>query len=142
MIGTLGNVVFETSAEKVRTFSNFKRKNSARLATHELLGRKPVVEFIGPGIESISFTIRLDVLLGLNPLQEAKALRDLRDKGEAVELVIGGEPVSENLWVIEDMSEDWDCIDNQGNILVIELDISLKEYVRESTQGGVESAGD
>lgn len=140
-IGTLGNIVFETSTEKIRTFDNFKKKNSARFATHDVMNRKPVLEYLGPGLDNISFSMRFDVMLGVNPADEMKALREIRDKGEAVELVIGGQPVSENLWVVIDISEDWSKIDNRGNIIIANVEVSLQEYVREPYETGGGTSG-
>lgn len=141
-IGTLGNIAFETSSNKIRTFDNFKLKNSARFATHDIMNQKPVTEYIGLGLDSISFSMRFDIMLGVSPADEIKALRAIRDKGEAVELVIGGQPVNENLWVILDISEDWNKIDNRGSIIIASVNVTLQEYVRDpygTTVGGTSS---
>lgn len=136
-VGTLGDIVFEVSREKVRTFDDLRRRGSGRWAVHDVVGKKPVKEFIGPGLEKIRFSIQLSVALGINPLDEINKLRDLRDKGEPQDLVIGGAPVGENLWVIEEISEDWKKLDNRGNILFAEVDIELEEYPRDSEAGVV-----
>ena len=47
-IGSLGNVVFEVSSEKVKTLRDMQRQGSARFATHEIIGKKPLREFLGP----------------------------------------------------------------------------------------------
>ena len=130
MIGTLGEVVFEVSASKVKTFDGMKRSGTGRWATHDIIGQKPVMEYLGPGIEQISFTMRLDVFLGVNPSEELAVLRQMRDTGEAVSFVLEGQPVTDNLWVIESLSEDYPAIDNAGRILVANVDINLKEYVK------------
>ncbi len=131
-LGTFGDITFEVSAEKVRTFDRLRRQGGARFATHDVLGKKPVKEFIGPDIESIRFSMCFSVSAGINPLNELNKLRELRDKGEARELIIGGAPVSENLWVIVDISEDWVQLDNKGNLLFARIDIDLQEYPRDS----------
>jgi phage protein U len=130
MIGTLGEVVFEVSTSKVKTFDGMKRSGTGRWATHDIIGQKPVMEYLGPGIEQISFTMRLDVFLGVNPSEELAVLRQMRDTGEAVSFVLEGQPVTDNLWVIESLSEDYPAIDNAGRILVANVDINLKEYVK------------
>ncbi len=135
-IGTLGDIAFEVSAEKVRTFDRLRRRGGARFATHDVLGKKPVKEFIGPGLESIGFSMFFSVSAGLNPQNEIKKLRELRDKGVPLELVIGGAAVSENLWVIEEVSEDWGPVDNKGNLLFARVDVDLQEYPRDSDATG------
>ncbi|GEA17734.1 phage tail protein [Moorella sp. E306M] len=130
MIGSLGPVVFETSSEKLRTFDNFKRSGSGRWARHEIMHQKPKREFLGPGDEQISFTVRFDVAFGVNPADEIFVLRFLRDQGIAVPLVLNGRPVSyESLWVIETINESWTKIDNRGRLLAAEVELTLSEYV-------------
>ncbi len=66
MIGTFGDVTFEVSSDKVRTFSDMKRSGSSRLASHDLIGRKPLLEFGGPGLETLTFNMALSAFLGLD----------------------------------------------------------------------------
>lgn len=129
-IGSLGKVVFETSEKKIRTFFDLKRSASARIGTHDLIGKKPILEFVGPGLEQISMNVRLDVSLGLNPADELKVLREMRDKGEIAKFILNGEPVTENYWLIEQISEDHRQIDNKGRLLIADLSITMKEYVK------------
>jgi hypothetical protein len=129
-IGSLGKVVFEASEKKVRTFFDLKRSASARIGTHDLIGKKPILEFVAPGLEQISMNVRLDVSLGLNPANELKTLREMRDKGEIVKFILNGEPVTENYWLIEQISEDHRQIDNKGRLLVADVSITMKEYVK------------
>jgi len=130
MIGSLGFTVFETSSNRIRTFSDLKRSGSARWANHELVGKKPVLEFLGPDVERISLSMRFDVALGVNPSESLAVLRFTRDAGLAVPFILDGRPVSDNLWVIESLEEKWQHIDNRGRLLVAEADVSLIEYVR------------
>ena len=133
-VGSLGEIVFEVSAEKIRTIDNVKRKGSARWAVHEVVGKKPVREFIGPGLESYSFTIQFSVSLGLNPSEELQKLRDLRDEGKTIEFVLGGSPVSANsLWTVDDITETHRRHDAKGNLLFAEVEVSLTEYPKEET---------
>lgn len=129
MIGSLGEVAFKVSSDKVFTFNDFSRKGSARITAHELIGRKPLVEFVGPGLESISFKMMLSTFLGIVPLDEVNTLREMRDKGTASSLSLDGTPVGDGLWLLESINEDWKHIDNNGSPRVIDCDLQLKEYV-------------
>lgn len=139
-IGTLGPIAFETSSEKVRTFQSFKRKNSARYATHDVMGRKPVLEYVGQGLDSISLSMRFDVMLGVSPAEEINTLRELQAKGEAVELVIGGQPLSNNLWVVQEVTEDWQTVDSRGNLIIATVEVTLQEFVRKLQDTGGKGA--
>lgn len=128
-IGTLGNVVFEVSSELIRTFDDYTRKSTARLAAHEIIGQKPVLEFLGPAIEEISITIKLSAFCGVSPEKEANELRRICETGEIVNFIINGTPVSTNKWLIESVEEAAKAYDSKGNILTAEVRLVLKEYV-------------
>lgn len=153
IIGSLGTVVFKVSNNNIfsgsglgalgsllgsigssgivyKTPKNYKRSAQARWASHEIIGQKPVSEFAGPGLESISFDMYLDADLGVDPNKELKKLRQMRDNGEKVFLLLGGKPVlSNNSRVyITELSESIERTDRHGRALAIEVSISLQEY--------------
>ena len=130
-IGSLGEIIFEASDDVVRTIKDFQRQGSARYATHEVIGRKPLREFIGPGLEKISFNMQLSTALGVNPAGELRRLRSIRDSGDAVEFILDGSPVGEELWTIEDLSESWSHMNKSGGIVFAVAAISLQEYPRD-----------
>lgn len=134
-IGTLGEVVFTVSYDLVRTFQDYKRNSSARLQAHEIIGKKPVTEFLGPGLDSISFAIDLSAFKGVSPKEEAEKLRKIMQNGEYVNLVIAGSPVSNNKWVIESINESVSARDGKGNIIRAKVDITIHEYI-ENVYGG------
>lgn len=129
MIGALGDIVFTVSSDKVRTFDGMSRSGSARLTTHELINRKPLMEFLGPGGETISMQISFSVYDGLNPEDEAKSLRELRDNGKAVALILGGQPLGDGLWLVESLNETHKHIDNNGAAHQIDVSVTLREYI-------------
>lgn len=131
VLGSFGDTVFEVSMEKVRTFDGFTRGGSGRWETHNIIGQKPLSEFIGPGLEQISFSIRLDAFSGLNPQEELQALRDMRDNGKVSVLIIGGAPITENLWYLENLNEQHKSFTGNGKLLTAVAELTLKEYVRE-----------
>lgn len=125
-IGTFGPVTFEVSAEKTRTFDEFSRKAAAKFEEHAIIGQKAKLEFISPGLDEISFQVVFSAFHGLNPLNEAKQLREIVQAGEYHPLIIGGETLGK--FAIESISESWKYVDNQGYVLYIAADVSLKEY--------------
>lgn len=125
MIGTLGGIIFETSMEKVLTFTGLTRTGEPRFEEHAVIGRKPVIEYLGPALDKATLAIRLDVGHGVNPKTEIKKLRDAMGTGEVLPLTIGGEFYGD--WLISQLTEDNRTIDNRGNILVAEVSLSLVE---------------
>ncbi|MDR3164984.1 MAG: phage tail protein [Synergistaceae bacterium] len=128
-IGSLGLVVFEVSAEKVRTFDGLKRSGTARFAYHNRQGGKELPEFLGPSAESISLEIRLSAYERVNPTKEVTTLRTMRDTGEAVFFILDGVPQGEGFWVIESISEEHSYFDNRGRPIAIKCSLTLKEYL-------------
>lgn len=129
MIGSLGDVIFETSTEKILNFDDFKYQVSGRWSKHDVLAAKPKSQFTGPELDTVSFTMRFDVMLGVNPKEMLDKLSRLVAKGEAVLLIIGGKPLGSDKWTIESINQSWKTVDNKGNILVATADVTLKEYV-------------
>jgi phage protein U len=129
VIGSLGEVSFEVSGKKVKTFDGLTRNAAARLAFHELINRKPLAEFVGAALESVSFSMTLSAYLGLNPIKEAETLRKMRDEGLAVPFILDGKPQGDGLWLLESLSETWKYIDASGKPGIIECSLTLKEYI-------------
>lgn len=130
-IGSLGNVVFEVSHEKVRTFEELTRTSTPRWATHEVIGKRPLLQFIGPGLDTSSLTIRFDVRFGVNPRKEIAQLVEYERLGKALPFLLGGKPVGKGgMWVITGLEQEWTSIDNRGNLLAATVNLSLEEYAK------------
>ena len=140
-IGYMGDIPFTTSSRKVRTFFDYSRKGDPRLGTHDIIGGKSRVEFIAPPLETIDFTIKLSKGLGLNPLRELEDLREMRDTGAVFNLFIGGRPLSENKWIITSLGETVNYFDGKGEILSVDVNLSLEEYVESVEDVGGDSGG-
>lgn len=117
------------TSKLIRTFTDFTRSSAGRWANHEVLGKKPLSQFIGPGLDTVSFTVRLDVRYGINPREEMDALIELERAGKAMPLVIGGKGVGVNKFKITSLEQTWKDVDNKGNLLSADLTINLEEYV-------------
>lgn len=134
-IGALGDIVFTVSADEVRTFHNYHRATKARFATHEIIGKKPLIEYIAPEGEEITFSIQFHIGLGVVPAKETEKLRMLCEKGEPVYLIFGNHPVGAYMWVVESIGESAERIDHGGRILMTQVEITLKEYLPEMYEG-------
>ncbi|MCD5324783.1 MULTISPECIES: phage tail protein [Pontibacillus] len=129
MIGTLGPVIFYTSEQSMRTFTDFQRSEGGRWATHDRMLQKPASEFLGPELGTISFNIRFDVQYGMNPRKEMDKLLSMVRNGETYVLVIGGKGLGMKRWSLQKVVQKWEHVDNRGNLLVSNLSVSLEEYV-------------
>lgn len=131
LIGSFGKVIFEVSTEKVRTFDGFTRGSSTRLPDHEIIQKKPLTEFVGPELDVISFTMRFDAYFGVKPREEMEYLLELCRDGKAEILIIGGKALGMDKWVITELKQNWNVVDNLGNVIIGTADVTLKEYISE-----------
>lgn len=129
-IGNLGPVVFVVSEGAIRTIDNFSRSSAGRWAQHDIIGKKPKKEWLGPGVDSVSFEVIFDARFGLNPRKEVDKLTALERDGKAMPLVIGRKSVGVALWVITDLSIDWTVLDSMGNLVNAVARITLEEYIK------------
>lgn len=127
-IGYMGTVVFAVSERYLLTPSDFERSGDARWNTHDVILKKPVSQFTGPGQENISFKLQLRSDYGVNPNTQLQTLRMMRDTGMVFPLIIGGRPVAQNYWYIESLGEGDAVFDTYGKPLAITASVSLKEY--------------
>jgi phage protein U len=127
-IGYMGDIVFSVSVWQMITPTNYERESTARWAEHDLLLRKPVSQFGGPGLEKLSFSIILDADHGVSPALQLKKLRKMRDTGAVFPLVIGGRPVTQNSWRLDSVKEGNCYWTPDGQLQQCIAQLSLTEY--------------
>lgn len=125
IVGMYGAMPFVASSLVVNTFTNFKRASKRRLARHEVIGRKPVLEDIGPDLDEVNFSMRLDTNLGITPLVALTLLRSMMATSEVNPIVIGIQYFGN--FVISDIDEGWTYFGPMGNPRVINVDIKMIE---------------
>ena len=133
-VGSMGDIPFVVTYGKIRTFSDYGRSGSGRWVKHDLIGRKPVMEFLGPDVEKVSMKIQLRTDHGINPERELGRLRKMRDTGAVFPFILGGAPVSDNYWLLEDIGENVSYWRAGGKILSVSVDITLTEYSTEEVR--------
>ena len=98
-----------------------------RWAKHDVIGQKPVLEWIGPELDRISLRLRFDTSLNVPPLLGLTMLKRLTDGHEPHVLVIGGEYLGR--FVIESVSEERRFHTGAGVCIVAEASVELSEVV-------------
>lgn len=129
MIGYFGGIVFETSDQRILTFSGFTRDTASRWAKHEVLGRKPANEFIGPDLDTVTFTVLLSGKHGVKPRTEAEKWLALSRSGKAETLVLGSRAMGVDKWTVQRVSQVYNIILNRGEVYSASVDVTLEEYV-------------
>jgi len=125
-VGMIGNVVFMSSGISVRTFENLTRKTTAKFAEHEVIGGKPVSEFVGVELDSFNFDIVLYSGLGVEPLTEFENLKSICESGIPQRVFLHGKTVGK--FTIRDVEgEEKYWVD--GRPAVMGITLALKEFV-------------
>lgn len=126
VIGTLGELPFICSHGKVLTFSGLSRDLSVRWAQHDVIGKKPVLEWIGEELANVTLTIRFDVSLGSPPKEGLLGLKNMMTSRKDHMLIVGGDFLGR--YVIESISEERKFHTGAGECQVAEATIALKEW--------------
>jgi len=129
VIGSWGDLVFEVSGEIAKTFQEFTEKSSGRWAEHETLNTAPLSEFLGPGLDELEMTIIFTTMLGVNPRDSYEDLRAAVRRGECNPLILGGIPLSDNSWRIDEISGASKVFGpRDGSVMWMEVSLTAKEY--------------
>jgi len=132
-LGSFGDVIFETSDDRILTFSNFLRTAAARYADHEVIGVKPVTENIGPGLDNITFTIELRRSLGVDPDEVLNKLMKYNREGHAYPLVIGSKILGVDKWRIGNLGMATNVFGRHASYDSVSVELSIIEYVENQT---------
>lgn len=129
MIGTFGNkIIFTVSSLAVFTFKDLKHNVKSRWTMHDVLGGKPRAEFLGPDVQTVSFTIHLSRALNVPPHLVMEYIREMTENGKAEYLVVGGWPVANEPLRIVSSSEAWNTVYKWGILAEADVDLELEEY--------------
>ncbi len=128
-IGSYGDIAFVVTPKVIRSFNEFVRTLSTRWGDHEVMLRKPKSQFLGPGLDTVTFSMYFAAWHGTKPRKEMDKLVEWMRKGKAGYLTIGGKKIGVGRWVITDMTQNWTFIDSKGNVLAGTVNLTLKEYV-------------
>lgn len=128
-IGNLGSlIVFEVNSNKVLTFDKMQRTVKGRWTQHDVIGKKPVLEYLGAEKQQITLPIFVTIMHGVEPRDIIEKIERAAENGETFTFVIGGKKVGENKWVIESVSETWGEVFANGKLLSAHLTLTLSEY--------------
>ena len=127
-VGYMGDIVFVSSESRLLTPTKYERESTGRWEEHELLMRKPVSQYGGPGLEKLSFSIILDAGHGIDVQEQLKKLRTMRDTGAVFPLILGGKPVTQSYWRMDSIKETEHYWATDGKLTQCRADIALTEY--------------
>jgi Phage P2 GpU len=130
LVGTFGALVFETSGMRVHTFSDLSVSTENRFAEHQVHLETPVLEYVGPGLTAVSFSMNFNKIWGSDPIKSLLVLRAYLKFGFVSPLLVGMRPVTLgfNMFVCTRVSEDHKWFDAAGKLFGAGVDVELREY--------------
>lgn len=129
MIGSFGDVVFKVSSNQVLTLSGLIVNRGAEYAEHKIINSFPVLEKTGRKLATASFDVKLSYYLKVIPQDELEKLENFLDEDEAKHLYLGKKHIGH--FVLTDLVEKYSRIGGHGEKTVIDVSLSIKEYVRQ-----------
>lgn len=134
VIGSLGlppdQVVFEASAETVRTLDNFQWSGSARYGVHQRHAGNALTEFTGLDPDQIAFDIAFSAQLGTDPMEEIRRLWRFLRNGTTLPLTVGTHGYGRYRWTVTGMSVKAKYFDRNGELYHAVVSLKLQEYLR------------
>jgi hypothetical protein len=91
-----------------------------------VIGKKPVVEFLGPALDEISFTMNISASLGVNPSAMIDRAFAIVKNGDNYNFILGGRNFGK--FNMTSASTAYEIITNSGGVVSAKIDVSLKEY--------------
>ena len=129
IIGCLGDIIFTVSDEMVKTLTNWSWSGSVRYAVHNRHNYHAMTEFTGIDPDKVTFEIKLDKSLGVNPMEDVVKLWWYERDGEALPLTIGTTAYGKYRWVVVSHDVKIDSTDAVGNVIAVTVNVTLQEYL-------------
>ena len=127
MICSYGKITFKVTEDEIKIFDNFNITRKARYVAHDRINNKPLLQFMGLEADNISFNMQLVQGITGNVSDDLKTLQDMFKRAEANALFLGQKKLGS--FIIESINEAYKIVDNLGNLEVVNVSLSLREYI-------------
>lgn len=130
LVGTFGVLLFEASGRRVHTFDDLRVSNENRFAQHDVHLEMPVLEYTGPGLTEVTFTMNFNTQWGSEPTASLLILRAYLKWGFISPLLVGMRPITIgfNLFVCTRVDEEHKFFNAAGELFGAAVQVQLKEY--------------
>ena len=128
-LGNLGDIIFTVSSVKTLTFKDLSHSKSTKYHHHEVIGNKPLTEYIGCDLDKLTFSIELSHQLSVDVREVLEKLNGYANEGTPLEFIVGNSPFGVDKWVIESVSTAYNIVYRNGAIYKATVDLSLEEYI-------------
>jgi phage protein U len=143
MIGLYGPIFFQSGSTNLSTFDGLKKTVTARWGAHEVWMDKPMLEYSGPQLIEVNFTMELIKPFTVDPLATVILLEETMDLAIPYPLVIGMKPMGRgmSLFVLTSLSHQPKYFYRSGQWLGCSVEVQLKEYPNISLSNILQALG-
>ena len=142
IVGCWGETIsFYVNGNGMVPMRNMNKSLTARWKEHQIVGKKPLSEFAGPDVSTVTLSVTLSATMGVRPRATISTLEKALEAGTVDYLYIGGKKVGTAKMKLTSMSEAWECIWNDGRLVKATVDLTFSEYVKKSYKHGKNVAG-
>ncbi len=114
---------------KYLTFDDLKREVKNRSTDHARILKKEKVQFDGPSLSTMSFTMCFSSALGVNPREMLRKLETCVRLGKIGYFIVGTKKIGKHRYMITSLSESWDHVLRDGKLVSAKVDVTMKEYL-------------
>lgn len=129
-LGGFGDKTFEVSQDKIYTFSNVSNSMGLNTEEQEVEGEKPSIYIKGFKNETPSINITLNHSDTIDCDTEYKYWKDVLYSKKPHMLFLGKEPVSNNKFLLVDITPSDMVYHPSGKLIKITLTLKFQEYPR------------
>ena len=134
MIGGFGILTFEVSEDNIKSIEGqLNRTLTARISEHTPINGVGMIRHQGRELQEISFKMNLIAQDKVNPGVELAKIQDMVEVGVYNHLILDGTVVGDFPFIVISASQTMSYFHKQLGMQVIEVDISMKEYIEDPT---------
>lgn len=139
-IAVFRNKSFQVSRNKINTFNDLTWSGDLNTETQEKLNGKPSTYIKGVNLDSMSFSIQLKRILGMNVRKEIDDWEDIKLNADPGIFMLGTKPLGDNKWLLKSTSVSNTIITNKGELMEAVLQLEFEEYVRPGSSSATKKA--
>jgi hypothetical protein len=128
-IASFAGKTFQVSNKKVYTLTEFTTGSGLQTEKQDVAGKKPSTYIKGADLETMSFSIPLNISFGYNVQSEFDSWKAIMTSQKAQNFILGTKPFGAK-WLLTNVSLGDTLIDKKGNLIKGTLQLQFEEYVR------------
>ena len=125
-----GRIVFGLAAKQGFLIGELEESTKAKYVEHEILGSKPITEFVGLENDEASFSMKFISGHTTPPMVAIPMLQGLLRHAKAYPLIVAGRAIGSlsSQFVLTEVTCTYTCTGGAGFLTAADIDVSMKEY--------------